>query len=171
MARAAGVSRSAVSRAFTEGAPVAPETRTAIHRVAARLGYAPNLLARGLLTGRSDLVAVVVNTVSDLWDTFFFDKLFQALQGIGKQPLIVHTHAAPDLRQVLREGASYQVDGVLVFADTVTAATVKSVFRTQAIVMLNRHDKPADRVDAVRLDERGDLGRVVEALVTTGHHR
>ena len=83
MARAAGVSRSVVSRAFTEGAPVAPETRAAIQRIAARLGYAPNLLARGLLTGRSNLVAVVVNTVSDLWDTFFFDKLFQALQSVA----------------------------------------------------------------------------------------
>ena len=171
VARAAGVSRSAVSRAFTEGASVAPETRAEIRRVAARLGYAPNLLARGLLTGRSGLVAVVVNTVADLWDTFFFDKLFQALQAIGKQPLIVHTHAAPDLKGVLREGASYQVDGVLVFADNVTAAMAKSAFATPAIVMMNRLDRPADRVDAVRLDERTELERLVEALVRSGRRR
>lgn len=171
VAHAAGVSRSAVSRAFTEGASVAPETRAEIRRVAARLGYAPNLLARGLLTGRSGLVAVVVNTIADLWDTFFFDKLFQALQAMGKQPLIVHTHAAPDLRSVLQDGASYQVDGVLVFADNVTAAMVKSTFATAAIVMMNRLDRPADRVDAVRLDERTQLERLVEALVRSGHRR
>lgn len=171
VARAAGVSRSAVSRAFTEGAPVAPETRAEIRRVAARLGYAPNLLARGLLTGRSGLIAVVVNTVADLWDTYFFDKLFQALQTIGKRPLIVHTHAAPDLGEVLRGSASYQVDGVLVFADNVTAAMAKSAFDTPAIVMMNRLDQPTDRVDAVRLDERTDFGRMVEALVKTGHRR
>lgn len=171
VARAAGVSRSAVSRSFTEGAPVAPETRAEVRRVAARLGYAPNLLARGLLTGRSNLVAVVVNTVSDLWDTFFFDRLFQALQAVGRQPLIVHTHAAPDLRQVLREGASYQAGGVLVFADNVTAAMAKSVFHTSAIVMMNRLDRPGDRVDSVRLDERSDLARIVDALVRTGRRR
>lgn len=150
---------------------MAPETRAEIRRVAARLGYAPNLLARGLLTGRSNLVAVVVSTVADLWDTFFFDKLFQALQRLGKQPLIVHTHAAPDLRQVLREGASYQAEGVLVFADNVTAAMAKSVFHTSAIVMMNRLERAADRVDAVRLDERSDLERIVAALIRAGCRR
>jgi DNA-binding LacI/PurR family transcriptional regulator len=171
VARAAGVSRSVVSRAFTPGAPVAEETRKLILSVASRLGYAPNVLARSLITGRSDLVAVVVNTVADLWDTFFFDKLFQALQAMGKQPLIVHTHAAADLHQVLQDGASYQVDGALVFADNVTPAMIRSVFRAPAVVMLNRLERPSDRVDAVRIDERTDLGRIVEALLRSGHRR
>ena len=88
------------------------------------------MLARSLITGRSNLVAVVVNSVGELWDTFFLDGLFQSIQALGKQPLIVHTHAAADLRQVLQDGASYQIDGVLVFADNVTPEMTKQVFRS-----------------------------------------
>ena len=167
----AGVSRSAVSRAFTPGAPVAAETRSRIKTIAAELGYTPNVLARSLITGRSNLVAMVVNSIGDLWDTFFLDRLFQAIQAMGKQPLIVHTHAAPDLRQVLQDGASYQIDGVLVFADNVTPAMTKQVFRSGAVVMLNRLERPEDDVDAVRIDERAELTRTVDLLVAAGHRR
>src|SRR5262245_20172914 len=88
VARAAGVSRSVVSRAFTPGAPIAEKTCAHVHKVARRLGYAPNIIARSLITGRSDLIAVVVNTLSDLRDASFFDVLLAELQTIGKQALI-----------------------------------------------------------------------------------
>src|SRR5678816_30994 len=83
VARAAGVSRSVVSRAFTPGAPIAEATRAHVHKIARRLGYSPNIIARSLITRRSDLIAVVVNTLSDLRDTSFFDVLLAELQAIG----------------------------------------------------------------------------------------
>ena len=59
VAELAGVSRSAVSRAFTAGASVAPETREKIKEAATRLGYQVNDLARGLLANRSRIVGLV----------------------------------------------------------------------------------------------------------------
>ena len=59
VAELAGVSRSAVSRAFTPGASVAPETREKIMEAATRLGYQVNDLARGLLANRSRIVGLV----------------------------------------------------------------------------------------------------------------
>jgi len=53
VAERAGVSRSAVSRAFTEGASVAPGTREKIWQAAEALGYQPNALASSLTTGRT----------------------------------------------------------------------------------------------------------------------
>jgi AraC-like DNA-binding protein len=44
VARAAGVSRSVVSRAFTPGAPIAEQTRAYVQKVARRLGYSPTSL-------------------------------------------------------------------------------------------------------------------------------
>jgi DNA-binding LacI/PurR family transcriptional regulator len=51
VAKAAGVSRSAVSRAFTPGASIAQETRTRVMQAAHKLGYQANDLARALLGG------------------------------------------------------------------------------------------------------------------------
>ncbi|MES2968193.1 MAG: LacI family DNA-binding transcriptional regulator, partial [Pseudomonadota bacterium] len=46
VAELAGVSRSAVSRAFTEGASVSAKTRAKVEKAAKTLGYSPNILAR-----------------------------------------------------------------------------------------------------------------------------
>lgn len=48
VARLAGVSRSAVSRAYTPGAYVSPETRQKVLAAAEMLSYRPNAIARSL---------------------------------------------------------------------------------------------------------------------------
>lgn len=60
VAAAAGVSASAVSRAFTPGASIAEATRARVVRAANRLGYKPNLQARALATRRSGLIAWII---------------------------------------------------------------------------------------------------------------
>ena len=57
VAQRAGVSRSAVSRCFTEGASISAATRAKVERAAAELGYSPNFLARSLTTGQFPLTA------------------------------------------------------------------------------------------------------------------
>ncbi|HWS31660.1 MAG TPA: LacI family DNA-binding transcriptional regulator, partial [Actinoplanes sp.] len=69
VARAAGVSVSTVSRALTGGA-VSPTTREAVVAVASRLGYRPNRAARGLITGRTGNLGLIV---PDLRNPFFAD--------------------------------------------------------------------------------------------------
>ena len=61
VAQRAGVSRSAVSRTFTEGASVAPATRAKVLMAAEALGYRPNLLARSLTTRSTGLIGLVSN--------------------------------------------------------------------------------------------------------------
>ena len=60
VARVAGVSASAVSRAFTAGASVAPEKRARILDVASALGYRPNVMARAVATRRSNVVGLIL---------------------------------------------------------------------------------------------------------------
>ena len=59
VARLAGVSQSAVSRAFTEGASISADKRDKIIAAASELGYRPNILARSLIKGTSKVVGVV----------------------------------------------------------------------------------------------------------------
>ena len=60
VAERAGVSRSAVSRTFTDGASVSPKTRAKVEKAAKDLGYAPNALASSLTTGRTKLIGLIV---------------------------------------------------------------------------------------------------------------
>ena len=60
VAKAAGVSQSAVSRYLTPGASISARTRAKILKAINTLGYHPNANARSVRTSRSSLVAVIV---------------------------------------------------------------------------------------------------------------
>lgn len=70
VARAAGVSPSTVSRALNDSPLLKDETKARIRRRAAKLGYEKNELARGLVTGLSGVVGLVV---PDITNPFFAD--------------------------------------------------------------------------------------------------
>ncbi len=59
VANAAGVSTQTVSRVLNNRPDVAPETREMIQRVIRELGYAPNIIARSLSSGRTNTIGVV----------------------------------------------------------------------------------------------------------------
>jgi DNA-binding LacI/PurR family transcriptional regulator len=60
VARAAGVSRTAVSRVINREPGVAPDVRQRVEEVISSLGYRPNPVARALATGSADVVELIV---------------------------------------------------------------------------------------------------------------
>ncbi len=66
VARVAGVSQSAVSRCFKAGASVSAKTRAKVDGAAKSLGYQPNAIARGLISGRSNIVGVLITELTNL---------------------------------------------------------------------------------------------------------
>jgi LacI family transcriptional regulator, gluconate utilization system Gnt-I transcriptional repressor len=64
VAKLAGVSAITVSRALKTPSVVAPETLARIQDAVARTGYVPNLVAGGLASNRSGLVAALVPTIA-----------------------------------------------------------------------------------------------------------
>jgi len=68
VARESGVNISTVSRALNNDYGVNDRTREHVTAVAARLGYHPNRVARGLVTGRTHSLALLV---SDIRNPFF----------------------------------------------------------------------------------------------------
>lgn len=62
VAKAAGVSITTVSHALTGQGRINEETRQRVHETADRLGYRPNMMARGLRTSRTRLLAIA-NTI------------------------------------------------------------------------------------------------------------
>jgi len=68
VARASGVNISTVSRALNNSYGVNQQTREHVAAVAARLNYHPNRVARGLVTGRSHSLGLIL---SDIRNPFF----------------------------------------------------------------------------------------------------
>lgn len=120
VAQLAGVSRSAVSRAFTPGASVAPKTRAAIAKAAAELGYTPSALASGLSTGRTKMVGLVSNNFHNPVFLEVFDQFTRGLQDRGLRPLLVNLSGGMDQPSALHMLRRYRVDGVILASSTLS---------------------------------------------------
>src|SRR6202035_2140858 len=90
VAKLAGVSVSAVSRAFTEGASVSPTTRGKVIDATRFLGYQPNLLARSLTTRRTELIGLISNNFENPLFLEIFDLFTRRLQERGLRPLLAN---------------------------------------------------------------------------------
>jgi len=118
VARAAGVSRSTVSRVINEEPHVSAKTRDAVHQAIEALGYSPNQAARTLAGNRSNCIALVVSEQGSrvLSDPFFAG----VLRGVhaelaGRRVQLVLIMAQPDDEHDLVGYLSGgHVDGVLV---------------------------------------------------------
>jgi DNA-binding LacI/PurR family transcriptional regulator len=98
VARAAGTAVSTVSRALNGHPDVAEEKRARILAIAAALGYRQHAFARGLIRGRTSLLAVVANEFNP-FNGEYHTQLLQGLAATARQQafeLLLSFPAAPD---------------------------------------------------------------------------
>lgn len=167
VAKLAGVSRAVASRALSaEPRPVSADKRERVIKAAAELGFKPNLLAQSLTTKTVNLVAVVVNHIHDLSDLDLFDLLLDEIQAIGKQVILIRVGSVARVEEFLRKGIAYHVDAALVFSDFADAPTVREMFRSDHVLMLNgRHDALSPAVIA---DEASGIAQACNDAASKG---
>ena len=127
VARRAKVSTSAVSRTFTQGASVSKKTRQRVIKAANALGFRPNILARSLMTRRSELIALVSNAIGNPYVMEIIDRFTIELQNRRLRPLIFNLGADYDSSEVISLMSQYQVDGVVIASSTLPYDFAKSV--------------------------------------------
>ncbi|WP_291296405.1 LacI family DNA-binding transcriptional regulator [Elioraea sp.] len=171
VARAAGVSRSAVSRTFTPGSSVSTSTRNRIEAVAARLGYRPNALARTLITRRSRIIGVVMAAIDNPFHAQLLQCLDAALQARGLA-MLLRGAARPEMTdELIHHLLSYQVDGVIVASGLFSSSAAKAcVGVATPVVMLDRLMRAAG-ASAVGSDNRAGARMAAEHLVALGRRR
>jgi len=118
VAELAGVSRSAVSRTFTDGASVSARTREKVEKAAKTLGYKPSLIARSLATNRTKLIGLVANNFQNPAFLDVFDLFTSELQKRELRPLLVNLSAETSPKKVVELLRQYSVDGVIVATST-----------------------------------------------------
>ncbi len=122
VAERAGVSRSAVSRTFTDGASVSEKMRRKVEKAARDLGYTPNALASSLTTGRTRLIGLVSNNFHNPIFLEVFDLFTRGLQERGLRPLLVNLSDETDPANSVKMLRQYSVDGVVVASSTLPPA-------------------------------------------------
>ena len=172
VAELAGVSRSAVSRVFTPGASVSKKTAEKVRRAADTLGYRPNVLARGLLTGRSRLIGLVVAYLDNHFYPEVLERLSNALQAQGYHVLVFMASQSDDsLDTVTTEILDYQVDG-LILASVSMSSDITERCRAMGVpvVLFNRRQGEAGE-RAVVSDNFEGARMIAHHFADCGHRR
>jgi len=153
VAERAGVSRSAVSRTFTDGASVSDKMRRKVEKAARDLGYSPNALASAMTTGRTKLIGLVSNNFHNPIFLEVFDLFTRGLQDRGLRPLLVNLTDQTDPESSVRMLRQYSVDGVVVASSTLPPGFSKA-FRDAGVPVVHSFGRysSAPQVHVVGID-------------------
>jgi LacI family transcriptional regulator, galactose operon repressor len=166
VARAAGVSASTVSRALSLPDKVDPATRERILRVAEHLGYQPNRAARGLITGRTGNLGLILPDLANP----HFPSLVKTIQHHAHradyQLLMMDTDEDPSVELSLVRSLAKQVDGVILCSPRMRPADLREAAALGPTVLVNRR---APYVAAVIFDHVDGMRQILAHLADLGH--
>ena len=168
VAELAGVSRSAVSRAFSQTAYIAPDTKARVLEAAAELNYSPDSLASSLAKGRSNIVVVVLNQVDAIRGPSFHSALIRSLQDSGRLPVVLNLSPTDDGATSLKRHLTFPVEGLIIMSDSVSVDVALHAVPYVRPIMLNFERTRAD-VDSIVANDATGIAEMVNYLWETGH--
>ena len=149
VARVAGVSVSTVSRALARPQDVAPSTLDKVLETARGMGYRPNLAARGLITGRTGIIGLMVPDLENP----FFASVTKGVQSrardAGYAVIIADSDEDPSQEAALVRDLCKRVDGMVMCSPRAPDSVIAELASEGTLVLINRtcRDIPAVKID------------------------
>ena len=180
LARVSGVSVGTVSRALNGYADVRPETRERIMRLARELDYTPAAAARSLVTQRSHIIGVFMETGEghpDLQHPFFHEVLGGLKQRVGAEgfDLLLFASERPGNgygpHSYLKRARHHNVDGCALIGLDPEDAEVRRLARAEIPCIGIDMNLEGDNVEVVMSDNEGGAIAAVRHLYDLGHRR
>jgi len=171
VARHAGVSRSVVSRAFTEGATISDAARAKVLLSADKLGYRVNYLARGLQTKHSSLVGIVASALDTPYRARQVKIAAQECIKRGFRPILLTAESAVESEKLTSLLFNYNVAGVIITSAAPSSKIITECNRFKIpIVMVNR-GADIGGADCVQMDIDQGGALAHHMLTETGANR
>lgn len=178
VAAGAGVSLATASRAMTGGAGVSEQLAAHVREVAERLGYVPNLHARGLAGGLIASIGLIVHEIGDPYFAEIASGVLKSAAASGRSVQIAHAERDPasELEQV-RTLMAQRLGSIIIagsgYSDAAREAPLDDLLRTYRrrggrVAVIGRHHLAVDAVLPDNLAAGESLGRHLLAL---GHRR
>jgi LacI family transcriptional regulator len=125
----AGVTKQTVSNVVNKRPVVAPETVARVEKAIAELGFRSNLLARGLATGQTMIVGVIVPTITNPFYAEAVEGIENAFEDSGYNLVVGTTYGNEERTRRKLEGLEQRsIDGLLL-ADDGSVAGHLDLFR------------------------------------------
>jgi len=172
VARAAGVHPGTASRALNPATQdlVSPETAKRVTKMAEKLGYIPNTLARGLRTQQSYVVGMVVPDITNPLFPPMIRSAEQVLSQAGYTLVLTDTdNDAATERHQLEQLRARGADGFLVATARWDDPLLDEVADQGLPAVLVNRNTGTHRIPYVGGDERAGVQLAVQHLAELGH--
>jgi LacI family transcriptional regulator len=176
IARKAGVSVSTVSFVMNDKAVkmrISREVIEKVENVAREMGYRPNQLARGLRTGKTRTIGLIVENISNA----FFATLAKAIEDEAKKYDYKVVYCSTDndeekARELINMLSQRQVDGYII---TPTPELAQEISKLQAenkpVVLIDRYFPEHNEIPAVLVDNYEGVAKGTEYLIGKGYSK
>jgi LacI family transcriptional regulator len=171
VARLAGVSVATASKALNAREQVAAATRRRVLQAAEQLSFQPNVLARGLISGRSRTIGLLTEELSE---RFAFPVLRGVENALGNEQMcVLLCDARGDVirrQHHIRALLSRQVDGFIILGDSndIRPSLAREI-PVPVVYVYGESDDPADL--SVLADDLGGGRLAAEHLLALGRRR
>ncbi|GEO25233.1 LacI family transcriptional regulator [Alicyclobacillus acidoterrestris] len=170
IARVLGIHQSTVSRALGNGS-VSPEKRELILKTARELGYRPNGIARGLITGKSRMIGLITSDIKNPFYPDVIERFTNILRDRGFYVLFVNSAGGDVNSDDITPFIEYDTEGVIAVAAYLSSATVKRLKDYGFPTVLFNRSTQDESCSAVTCDNVHGGAVVGELFVTTGHRK
>jgi LacI family transcriptional regulator len=172
VALAARVSISTASRALGGGGLASERTQQRLTRIARELGYRPNPIARGLKTGQSGLVGLLIHNLANASFQVMAEVVQARLKALGYQMVLCIGGDDPQQESdTLKTLADHRVDGLILVPTGKNGALLTALdVGTIPIVCVVRRDD-ATELETVLADDPEGAYVGTRYLIGLGHRR
>lgn len=171
LAQMCGVSRTTVHRALSGEGRIHPGTKEMILRVAREYDYRPDLLARGLVKGRTNSIGIVVLDVKNR----YFAEMISVIgaevsrRGYCMNIMLHNNNAALEKEQVTRL-AAYHVDGIILSSIN-EGEDYRSFLEGLDIPVVTADNKITEGIPFVSIDQRQAMREATLCVCRKGYRK
>ncbi len=168
VAKAAGVSPTAVSCAFNNPSQLSAATASRIVQAARELGYAPNPLARALLSRRVGVLGVLVpQALPDIFANPFFASFLQGVGSVCLEQGLALLTVSPVDGSLDEAIARAPVDGFIIVGLNEQHFEVAPLLKRRVPFVIV--DGDAETVSSVNVDDEGGAFAAANYFFEQGH--
>lgn len=176
IARKAGVSVSTVSFVMNDKAVkmrISREVIEKVENVAREMGYRPNQLARGLRTGKTKTIGLIVENIANA----FFATLAKTIEDEAKKYDYKVVYCSTDndeekARELINMLSQRQVDGYIIVPTLNLAAEIQKLqAENKPVVLIDRYFPEHNEIPAVLVDNYEGVAKGTEFLIGKGYRK
>lgn len=172
IAEHANVSTATVSRLINKTSYISPETAKKVCSAIEELGYYPNVNARGLASGRSLLLGLIVSDIVNP----FFPELVKSFEECaveqGYEIITANTNYDPARTALrVRQLIERRVDGVAVMTSEMDQTLIDELSTQGIPIVFLDTGVVQENISNVRIDYEQGISEAVNHLLKLGHRR